>query len=355
MRPRAAARPFALLLAAVLCAFPVLAAADAALLVYHRFGQDQHPTTSVDLETFEAQLDYLAENDFTVWPLSRVVRALRDGEALPDRLVSITIDDAYRTVYTEGWPRLRERGFPATVFVSTGDVDRGYRDFMTWEQMRELAAEGVEFANHSESHDRLPERRDGEDRAAWAERVEADIRHAEERIREELGDDAVVDDPKLFAYPYGAYNEALADRVREMGYWGIAQHSGAAGEHSDPRALPRFPVGLTDYAMDNFRLRVNTRALPVARVAPWDPETTERRPTTTVTLAETPARWRELACYVSGQGEPARIEWRADGERFTATPRGDLRTGIGHMNCTVPGSDGRFYWFSRLWWVPSDS
>ncbi|MGM0477312.1 MAG: polysaccharide deacetylase family protein [Pseudomonadota bacterium] len=355
MRPRAAARPLAPLLAAALFAFPILATADAAVLGYHRFGQDQHPTTSIDHETLEAQLDYLEANDFRVWPLSRVVRALRDGETLPDRVVSLTIDDAYRTVYTDGWPRLRERGFPVTVFVSTGDVDRGYSDFMTWEQMRELADEGVEFANHSESHDRLPERRDGEDEAAWAERVEADIRHAERRLREELGDAAVVDDPKLFAYPYGAYNEALANRVRDMGYWGIAQHSGAVGEYSDPRALLRFPVGVTDYAMDKFRLRVNTRSLPVADVTPWDPETSKRRPTTTVTLAETPEHWRDLACYVSGQGEPARIEWEEDGERFTATPRGDLRPGIGHMNCTVPAGKGRFYWFSRLWWVVSDA
>ncbi len=349
MRPRTTTRPLTILLAVALFGFPLLAAADAALLVYHRFGQDQHPSTSVDLETFEAQLDYLEENDYKVWPLSRVVAHLRDDRELPDRVVSITIDDAYRTVYTEGWPMLNERGFPATVFVSTGDVDAGYRDYMTWEQMRALAEEGVEFANHSESHDNLIRRREGEDEAAWRERVTEDIRHAERRLDEELGD-AVVREPMLFAYPYGSYDKALAELVRELGYWGIAQHSGAVGRHHDPRALPRFPVGVTGYSMDNFRLRVATRALAVESVQPWETVTEDRRPTTTVTLAERPARWRELACFVSGQGEPAEVEW--DGNAFHATPRGDLRERFGHMNCTAPGEDGRFYWFSRFWWVP---
>ena len=35
----------------------------------------------------------------------------------------ITLDDGYRDAYTEAFPRLRQYGFTATVFVITGYLD----------------------------------------------------------------------------------------------------------------------------------------------------------------------------------------------------------------------------------------
>lgn len=47
------------------------------------------------------------------------------GSPLPARPVIVTIDDGYVDTYTRIYPRLRAAGFPATLFVATGDLDEG--------------------------------------------------------------------------------------------------------------------------------------------------------------------------------------------------------------------------------------
>ncbi|MFW6349216.1 MAG: polysaccharide deacetylase family protein [Thiohalospira sp.] len=339
--------PLPLLLAlAALVPGPVLA--DAVGLIYHRFGEDQYPTTSIEPERFEEQLDHLEAEDYRVWPLGRVARYLEEGRELPDKVVSITVDDAYTSVYEVAFPLLQERDMPFTVFVNTEPVDRGYGGIMTWDQMREMAEAGVEFANHSARHPYLPRRQEGESDAAWAERVEDEIREAGDRLRDELGD-GVADDPPMLAYPYGDYDAATAEIVREMGYVGVAQHAGAIGDDADPRALPRFPVGNEGFPMDRFRLRVGTRALPVAEVEPWDPATAEERPEVRVELAREVEGIRGLNCFVKGQSEPAKVEWVEPGRAFTARARQPLADGLVHYNCTARGPEGRYWWYSHLW------
>jgi peptidoglycan/xylan/chitin deacetylase (PgdA/CDA1 family) len=337
-----------LLLPLLLIALPLPALADAVGLVYHRFGETEYPSTSIETERFQRQLDHLEAEGYRVWPLGRVARYLEEGRELPDKVVSITVDDAYTSVYEVAFPLLQERDMPFTVFVNTEPVDRGYGGIMTWDQMREMVEAGVEFANHSARHPYLPRRQEGESDAAWAQRVEDEIREAGNRLRDELGD-GVADDPSMLAYPYGDYDAATAEIVREMGYVGVAQHSGPIGDGADPRALPRFPVGNTGYPMERFRLRVGTRALPVAEVTPWNPATDAERPEMRVKLKGAIEGWQGLSCFVKGQSEPAKVEWVEPGRTFTARARHPLRDGLVHYNCTARGPDGRYWWYSHLW------
>ncbi len=328
---------------------PSFAADEAVVLMYHRFGEDRYPSTSIRVEQFEAQLDYLENNGYTVVPLADVVAALRGDTELPERAVAITVDDAYRSVYETGYPRLRAHGFPATVFVATDPVDRGQPGYMTWDQMREMAGHGVSFANHGSTHDSLIERRPNESRDDWLERVRADVEKGDRRLSEELEPLAGV-----FAYPYGEYDEAVAALVTGSGTVAFGQHSGAVGRSSDPRALPRFPMAESFADIDEFAVKVATRSLPVASVQPWDPVTGSRRPRIEVTLAVTDARLERLTCFVSGQGEVA-VEWLESGRRFAVAPATDLPTGRNRVNCTAPAATGgRFYWFSHPWVVRTE-
>lgn len=67
---------------------------SAVILMYHHFGENALPTTSVRLAQFEAQLDYLAAENFTVWPLSKLVKAIQNKTPIPPKTVVLTIDDA---------------------------------------------------------------------------------------------------------------------------------------------------------------------------------------------------------------------------------------------------------------------
>ena len=86
---------------------PSFAADHAVILMYHRFGEDQYPSTNVRLEQFEEHLEVLAQGQYNVLPLDDIVAHLQSGEPLPDRTVAITIDDAYLSVYEQAFPRLQ--------------------------------------------------------------------------------------------------------------------------------------------------------------------------------------------------------------------------------------------------------
>ena len=98
-----------------------LAADYATILMYHRFGEDRYPSTNVTLEQFEEHLEILASGPYNVMPLDEVVEHLQTGEPLPDRSVAITIDDAYLSVFTEAFPRLKERRKSQAGYTSGGE------------------------------------------------------------------------------------------------------------------------------------------------------------------------------------------------------------------------------------------
>ena len=349
------------LLALVVCAVsaPAAIAAEplppapetvASVLMYHRVGNSDHPTTNVTTAQFRAHLDYLQANDFEVVPLARVVEAMELGESLPPRTVAITFDDGYRSVGDTAHALLAERDWPYTVFVNTEPVDAGMASHMGWDRMRELAADGVRFGNHSRSHNPLFFRREGETRPRWRERIRADLTTAQARLREELGD-AVHQSPPLLAYPYGEYSLELMDQVAELGFVAFGQQSGAIGLHANYLALPRFSFNERYGDLDEFAVKVRSRAMPVTDQTPLDPVRGDRAaPRLSLTLAPgTSMRTSQMACYY--QGERLTPEGQEADGRFTVEGEAELPVGRSRYNCTAPDADGRYFWFSQLWVV----
>ena len=337
-------RPSVLVLLASLGA-PLLAADSAVVLMYHRFGEDRYPSTSIRIDQFEAQLQHLKERNYAVVPLATVLDAISSGADLPERAVAITIDDAYRSVYDEAFPRLREYGFPFTVFVNTDAVDDGKAAYMSWAQMRAMAKYGASYANHGASHISFIEIRDGETDDNRLERVRADVEKGWRRLSEELHPL-----PGAFAYPYGEYDTATANLLQNLGYLSFGQQSGAVGPYSDHRALPRFPMAEAYGDMSQFRTKVASMPLPVASVDPWDPVVSTTRPSVTISLAQGDGRLDELACFVSGQGRVS-VDWQEQYRRFTVGPDSPLARGRQRANCTAPQNDGRYLWFSHPWFI----
>ncbi len=325
------------------------ASPQAVIFMYHRFGEDRFPSTSIKLAQFQAQLDLLDRQGFKVLPLAEVVAAVRQGRALPDKAVAITVDDAYLSVYQHAYPMLRERGWPFTVFVATDPVDRGFKSSMSWAQMREMRAHGVSFANHSRRHGHLIAI-EADDEAKRRELIRAELLHAQRRLREELGE--VL---PFFAYPYGEYDPLVAEVVAELGWVGFGQHSGAFGGHTDLRAVPRFPVSDWYGELNSFATKAASLAMPVLAAEPFNPVLAEPRPPRLeITLAKPLARLGELRCYASQQGEIT-LQWlqKGDRPRFVVQALKAFKTRRGRYNCTAPSRfKGRYYWFSHQWIQP---
>ena len=331
----------------LLLATQLPAANHAVILQYHHFGDDTPPSTSVTLAQFDRHLDHLAEHGYRVWPLARVVQQLRAGAELPDKVVAISVDDAYLSVYREAFPRLRARGWPFTVFVSPGPVDRHSPGQMTWEQMREMSRHGVSFANHSLDHAHLIRQGPNEDTAAWRARVRTDIVQTQQRLEQELGQA-----PRLFAYPFGEYHAALKTLLGELGFVAFGQQSGPASHNSDFLALPRFAMAVPYAALEDFRVKLQTLPLPVVEAQPDDPllPVAESRPRLRVQLQAGDYLADSLSCYVSGQGRTP-VRWLDEAQSaFEVQAARPLAIGRSRYNCTARARQGDcYYWYSHLW------
>ena len=315
-----------------------IAADSAVLVMYHRFGEDQYPSTSVTLAQLEAHIEHLASGGYTVLPVPEILAAIDAGRPLPERTVGITVDDATRSTFVEAWPRLEEAGMPFTVFVSTDPVDEGHAGIMSWDELRELVAAGVTIGNHSAAHGHMWQ--------ADADANRADLLRAQRRLQEELGVDAT-----LFAYPYGEWNGAVRALVAELGFAAaFGQHSGVVAAHTDRLNLPRFALNASYGALDRFGLIVDTVPLGARAVTPADQILAENPPAVGFTIEPPLANPGSLACYPSGgvaaaleHGEGGRVEVRFDGP----FPSGRVR-----LNCTAPAGGGRWHWFGLQFVAP---
>jgi len=327
----------------------------AVVLQYHHISEETPASTSTSPERFAMHLDYLQEAGFDVVPLQDLVDLLRAGKPLPDRTAAITFDDGYISIYETAWPLLKEKGWPFTVFVNTEPHDRNSPLFMSWDQLREIKAGGATIANHGVSHQYLLKRQAGQDEAGWKAWVAAEITDAEKRITAEIGDPV-----KLFAYPFGEYNNAVLEIANSLGYTGFGQQSGPLATFSDLRALPRFPFGGTYGDAQDFATKVNTLPMPLAVDAqPIRLESADGQPLDDVLLEGSGARpvmvmqFEEgfdagrVNCFVSGQG-PAPI--RVEKDRIFVQAEQPLTSGRSRYNCTAgSGQAGRFYWYSQPW------
>jgi peptidoglycan/xylan/chitin deacetylase (PgdA/CDA1 family) len=328
------------------------------IFLYHHVAEDTPAATSVTPEAFAAQLDFLEREGFAVVPVLELLKAVAAGDALPDKTVALSFDDAYSSVLSAAVPELRSRGWPFTVFVNTAAIDDGYRGYLSWDELRVLGENGGTIGNHSVSHAHLVRELPGESGGDWRRRIHDEIAAAAERLEAEVGDYLVP----VFAYPYGEYTPELARIVDEHGLFGLGQHSGAVGPASDLLAAPRYPIATgLGLSADDFALRARSRALPLA---PAGPErhivaAGEDRPAVELALAtaDDDIRLDELACYASGQGG-MQIEWRdgrtpgaGEAGAFLVTPVRPLGPGRSKYNCTAPSraSPGVYYWYSWLW------
>jgi peptidoglycan/xylan/chitin deacetylase (PgdA/CDA1 family) len=74
-------------------------------------------------------------------------------EPIPDRLVVLTFDDSVKSHFTVAAPILKKYGFGATFFITEGfSFKTNKRDYMTWEEIRELDRQGFEIGNHTRDH-----------------------------------------------------------------------------------------------------------------------------------------------------------------------------------------------------------
>ncbi|MGK0440494.1 MAG: peptidoglycan/xylan/chitin deacetylase (PgdA/CDA1 family) [Pseudohongiellaceae bacterium] len=316
---------------------------NAVVLTYHHVANDTPAITSISPQNFEQQLQYIESKQFNVWPLPKIISALQQRQAIPPKVIAITFDDAYLSIFEHAYPLLKKRNYPFTIFVTTDSVDNQYNHQLSWPKLLEMSKNGATIANHTVNHPHMLKRLDDETTAQWQQRMRDEIIQAQQRIDEEI---TSQDKPQLFAYPYGEHNDALKKLVKDLGYVAFGQQSGAIGSMINRQILPRFPISGNYTDLTDFSLKINTLALPAKEIAASDNPITADNAKPMVKLAFTREINRHLfKCY--GPGGALNIDWQ--GNIATIHAADPIPAGRSRYNCTLPTTDDRFYWYSKAW------
>jgi len=232
---------------------------DILSLCYHAVSDTWPAGFAVSADRIERQVSSLLDRGY-------VGATFRDAVVSPPapRTLSVTFDDAYRSVYEQARPVLESLGVPATVFVPTALVgterpmvwpgtdqwlDSPYEAELTpmsWDELGELDELGWELGSHSRTHPRLPT-------LAPAD-LDEELTESRADIGERTGGRC-----ETIAYPYGDYDDAVIAAARRAGF---AAGGALAGRVRKPDAMTSPRVGI--YGKDGAT-RFRIKASPAIR------------------------------------------------------------------------------------------
>lgn len=211
----------------------------ATVLCYHIVESPQDPRMEVSRETFRQQMRYLAMTGYNVIPLRELYDYVAGKRAsLPRNAVVVTIDDGWRSTYTEVFPEMKRYGFPFTIFIYPQIVGQTSHA-LNWKQIKEMSEAGVDIESHSYSHPYLTRRRHVElDQRAYNGWLERELSDSKRMIEHATGK------PVLFlAYPFGDYDHFLVDSVSRAGYAvALTCEAGRVRRGSNPLRMHRTVV-----------------------------------------------------------------------------------------------------------------
>ncbi len=321
----------------------VVPAHAAVMLIYHHVADDTPRVSSVTADELRQHLQYLKDNDFQVIGLDVLIDQLKNAKPIADNAVVLTFDDSFENNYTTAHPILQEFGYPYTIFISPGSIDNRVGPVLNWDQVRKMAADGVLVANHAMNHEHMTKREAGESLADWRVRIKQNILDAEQRIKQETGQNH-----QWLAYPYGEFNNELESIVEDLGFIGIGQQSGAIGPATKLTRIPRYPAAGQYADLANLGQKLKTLAFNITDYIAADQQISTNPPTLRLKLEITDFLPGQLRCYAGTETlEPTWL----DDNIFEVTARKPVNRGRSRYNCTAPSlsKTGYFYWYSQQW------
>ncbi len=211
------------------------------ILMYHSVSCSTNPKFmqfTVSPTHFAEQMAYLHTHDYTPMTVTQLVQSA--VEHLPEKPVVLTFDDGMSDFFTDALPVLTRYGFSATLYIATAFVNgtcdwlqregESARPMMTWEQIAQVQAAGIECGAHSHTHPQLD--------MLSSSQAQHELITSKNILEEHLGRRVAS-----FAYPYGYYTAITQQLVRAAGYT-----SACAVKHAihtigaNPLALSRLMV-----------------------------------------------------------------------------------------------------------------
>jgi peptidoglycan/xylan/chitin deacetylase (PgdA/CDA1 family) len=180
-----------------------------------------------------------------------------------ERLVAVTFDDGYADFLHAALPVLAELGISATLYPAVGHLGGpatwlgrhagAVGTLLTWAQLREVAAAGIEIGSHGLVHhplDVLP-----------VAQVRREVGDSRDRLEQEVGRPV-----RSFCYPHGYHDRRVRTVVAEAGHDTACEVGRRRYEPGDDRfAVPRLQPTPDHAGTDLLRLVATGGPQAVAR------------------------------------------------------------------------------------------
>jgi peptidoglycan/xylan/chitin deacetylase (PgdA/CDA1 family) len=216
------------------------------VLVYHSINPRKSSVCQTP-ESFEEHMQWISDH-CTVIPFGRAVEEAATHSDRNRPAVAVTFDDGYSDNYVHAFPTLVRYKIPATFFLTSGllqgeraVVDRlrraawdGTEPALSWTQIQEMRAGGMEFGAHTHNHVNLG-------------RLDDDAARFELSTPKDFLEDRLQERVTSVAYPFGIPRQHFSQRTMELAA-SVGYEQGAAVlfrsvRPSDrPLSIPRFPI-----------------------------------------------------------------------------------------------------------------
>ena len=304
--------------------------------MYHRFNENKYPSTNIQMDIFEKQMEIIKEQGYEFYDPKNFVKEFE--KIKENKKILITIDDAFKSFYTEAWPFLKEKKIPFILFVSTEPI--GKYGYMNWDEIKEI--DNSEFGyigHHSHTHEYLIDMSDKE--------FENDIETATKIFKDQLG---YV--PNIFSYPFGEYSLYMKKYISKNFKIAFGQHSGIIDINKDKFELPRFPINEKYGELKRFKSIINYMPLEFKTLIPEEKMINQNNnpPKLSIEFFDKQKNIDKITCYSNDGGNWKKSNLKIEQNTLIINFDEKFLPRRGRINCSL-NDNGKWRWFGTQFTV----
>ncbi len=297
-------------------------------IMYHRFNESKYPSTNIQMNIFDEHIKLIKYSNLDFYNPINLEKDFNQPKK--QKKILITIDDAFKSFYTEAWPYLKKNKIPFILFVSTEPV--GKNGYMTWDQIREIEKEDfVTIGHHSHTHDYLID--------VTNEIFIADIKKADQIFLAEIG---YV--PNLFSYPFGEYSKFMKEYISKNFSFAFGQHSGVIDINKEKFELPRFPINENYGKLERFKSIINSFPLEYKKLKPEEKMIIQNNPPSfSIEFFNNQNNLENINCYSNEGNKWEKSKTNISKNILTIKFREAFEPRRGRINCSL-NDNGKWRW-----------
>lgn len=180
------------------------------ILLYHNI--DGKGPFSISYSVLRDHFSLFKKSGVEVIPLRELVLRLKNPRPFQEKVIVLTFDDGYDSMYTKLMPLAKEFNYPVTLFVYTDRISKSGGKSLNWQKLREMEKNGISIESHTIFHRDLVKLNNTAS-SGFKQLLFEEI-YLSKRVLELYLNKSI----DYFAFPYGSYDLYIIDLCQNAGY-----------------------------------------------------------------------------------------------------------------------------------------